>query len=453
VSTGLVWFRADLRLEDNPAWAAATAAHEAVVALFVVDPVLWDGAGEHRRNQLAAHLRALDGSLQTRGGRLRVRRGDPGRVVPVEAAACGAARVHWNGDATPYARRRDGAVAEALGGAAEEHGGRYVHSPGTLRTAVGGPFRVFTPFFRAWQARPWDPWPEAGEARVAPDPGEGIPAAGRPPMLPGEAAAAERLEAFLARVGRYHEERDRPDLDTTSRLSADLSFGTIAARTVVRRAEGPGPGREAFVRQLAWRDFNAHLLGAFPASRHRPLRPEYDTLAWRVDPGGFAAWAEGRTGYPFVDAAMRQLRMEGWIHNRARMVAASFLVKDLLVDWRQGERHFRRWLVDGDLAQNVGNWQWVAGTGADAAPYFRIFNPVSQGLRFDPDGTYVRRWVPELAGLRAPAIHAPWQAAPGVLAAAGVRLGGTYPFPLVDHAEARAAALAAYGAAKRLRPA
>jgi len=454
MSAGLVWFRADLRLGDNPAWSAATSAHETVVGLFVIDPGLWDRSGEHRRNQLAAHLGALDTSLRSRGGRLRVRRGDPARVVPAEAAAVRAERVYWNGDATPYAARRDRAVRAALGDRGEEHAGRYVHAPGTVRTGDGGPFRVFTPFHRAWQARPWDPWPEpGGGAVVDADPGDGIPEAPRPLMAPGEGAAAERLESFLERVDRYPEERDRPDLDTTSRLSADLKFGTISPRTVVRRVEGPGAGRAAFVRQLAWREFYAQLLAAFPETRRRAMRPEYDRVAWRRDPEGFTAWAEGRTGYPIVDAAMRQLRTEGWVHNRTRMVAASFLVKDLLVDWRLGERHFLNWLVDGDVAQNVGNWQWVAGTGADAAPYFRVFNPVAQGIRFDPDGAYVRRWVPELAGLPSSAIHAPWEADPAVLAAAGVTLGITYPLPLVDHAEARLAAVAAFEAAKGLRPA
>jgi deoxyribodipyrimidine photo-lyase len=453
VSTGLVWFRADLRLGDNPAWNAAASAHERVVALFVVDPMLWDGSGPHRRNQLAAHLIALDRRLGAWGGRLRVRRGDPKQVVPSEAAAAGAEGVYWNGDATPYAAGRDAAVARRLGPAAEIHPGRYVHAPGTVRTAAGDPFQVFTPFHRAWAARPWDPWPEPGGAAVAADPGEGLPPAGAPLMAPGEDGAAARLDSFLERVDRYQEERDRPDLDTTSRLSADLHFGTISPRAVVSALAGPGRGREAFVRQLAWREFYAHLLAAFPETRRRALRREYDALNWRDDPEGFAAWTEGRTGYPFVDAAMRQLRAEGWIHNRARMVAASFLVKDLLIDWRRGERHFLRWLVDGDVAQNVGNWQWVAGTGADAAPYFRIFNPVSQGRRFDPEGAYVRRWVPELARLDASAIHAPWEAGPALLAAAGVTLGIDYPWPLVDHAEARAATVEAYAAAKRVRPA
>lgn len=449
MSTGLVWFRSDLRLGDNPAWAAATRSHERVVALFVLDPVLWEGAGARRRDQLAAHLRALDHGLRSGGGRLRVRRGDPRELVPAEAGAVGAARVFWNDDVTPYAVRRDAAVAAELPGRVEAWSGRFVHAPGRVLTGDGGPFRVFPPFYRRWRETPWELWPAPGSARVDGDAGDGIPEAGPPLMEPGEAGAESRLESMLDRVDRYHEERDRPDLDTTSRLSADLHFGTIGPRAVVRRVEGPGPGREAFVRQLAWREFYAHLLAAFPHTRLRAMRPEYDGVAWRRDPEGLAAWAEGRTGYPFVDAAMRQLRAEGWIHNRARMVAASFLVKDLLIDWRLGERHFLRWLVDGDVAQNVGNWQWVAGSGADAAPYFRILNPVTQGRRFDPAGDYVRRWVPELSRLTGPAVQAPWQAAPEVLVAAGVELGVSYPAPIVDHGEARRAVLAAYEAVRR----
>ncbi|MCB2222705.1 MAG: DNA photolyase family protein [Actinobacteria bacterium] len=443
MSRGLVWFRNDLRLADNPAWAAATSSHRRVAALFVVDPALWR-PGTPRTAQLAAHLAALDGALAERGGRLLVRRGDPARVVPAEA---GGAVLHLNADVTPYAARRDGAVLGAVAGSVVMEG-RWVHAPGTVLSGAGEPYRVFTPFHRSWAARPRDPWPEPGEAEVEDDPGEGVPGAGAPLMAGGEDAALERLGDFLGRVDGYGEDRDRPDRDTTSRLSADLKYGTIAARRVADEVGDGTPGRRALVRQLAWRDFYAQVLAAHPHTVDRALRPEYGAIAWRDDPGGLAAWQEGRTGYPIVDAAMRQLAAEGWIHNRPRMIAASFLVKDLLIDWRLGERWFRRLLVDGDVAQNVGNWQWVAGTGADAAPYFRIFNPVTQGRRFDPDGDYVRRWVPELADAPAGWIHAPWTAGPLEAAAAGVVLGDTYPAPIVDHAEARESALAAYGAAR-----
>lgn len=448
MSTAIVWFRNDLRLSGNPAWAAATAECERIVPLFVVDARLWDAAGEHRRNQLAAHLGALDGALAEAGGRLLVRRGESAAVVVAEAQARRAA-VYWNNDVTPFALERDRRVAGQLGDAARRLEGRWVHAPGLIVTDDGGAYRVFTPFYRKWKATAWDGWPyEGGGGRPTAEPGDGVPAAGPPLMEPGEAAARGRLERFLDGVDGYDDRRDRPDLAATSRLSADLKYGTISAREVVVRVGGSSPGRSSLVRQLAWRDFYAQVMAAMPWTARGAMRPEYDTIRWRTDPEGLAAWAEGRTGYPIVDAAMRQLRSEGWIHNRARMVAASFLVKDLLIDWRLGERHFRRWLVDGDVAQNVGNWQWVAGTGADAAPYFRVFNPVGQGRRFDPEGEFVRRWVPELAGLSDDRIHAPWEADPEECEAAGVVLGDTYPAPIVDHAEARRSTLAAYRAAR-----
>ncbi len=446
MTTGLVWFRSDLRLGDNPAWAEATALHERVVALFVIDPGLWDGSGAARRNQLGAHLVALDDSLGQWGGRLLVRRGDP--VEAVLEAARGADAVYWNDDVTPYAARRDRAVRSELDGRERVHDGRYVHAPGQILTSAGEPYRVFTPFHRRWAAEPWAPLPEPGEARVAGDPGGGVPDLPPAVMPGGEAAALVRLAAAVDRADDYDEVRDRPDLDATSRLSADLKFGTLSPRTAARDIGDESAGRRSLVRQLAWRDFYAQVMHFHPDTTARSMRREYDSIAWRDDPEALAAWQAGLTGYPIVDAGMRQLAAEGWMHNRVRMIAASFLVKDLLVDWRLGERHFRRLLVDGDVAQNVGNWQWVAGTGTDAAPYFRVFNPVLQGKRFDPNGDYVRRWVPELGDLDGAALHAPWMLGPLELETAGVVLGDTYPPPIVDHAEARDAAIAAYEAAR-----
>lgn len=273
-------------------------------------------------------------------------------------------------------------------------------------------------------------------------------------MQGGEHAARRRLDDFADRVRRYSDERDRPDLDSTSRLSIDLKYGALGPRTVVEQLGGDTAATNGtdlsdlpawpFLRQLAWRDFYAGLMESRPDTTDRAMRPEYDSIAWRHDPAGLAAWKAGTTGYPIVDAGMRQLAGEGWMHNRVRMITASFLVKDLLIDWRIGERHFRRLLLDADVAQNVGNWQWVAGTGADAAPYFRIFNPVTQSRKFDPTGGYIRRWVPELAGVTNGAIHAPWEAGPVELAGLGVILGEDYPAPIVDHAAARARTLDAF---------
>ncbi len=446
----VVWFRRDLRLADNPAWAAATARAERVTALYVLDPVLLNGSGVFRRSQLIAHLHALDQSLQRVGGRLLVRSGAPTAVVPAIAESLGADLLCSNADVTPYARRRDQAVGGGFGGSFEQWWGNLVHPPGSILASTGRVSRVFTPFAAKWSRAARSNWPQNGPAVIDNDPGTGIPETEAPPFQRGgEEAAWSRLGAFAARVDDYHDTRDRPALDGTSQLSADLRFGVLAPTAVVDALGTSTKGRASFVRQLAWRDWYAHLLWEVPSLADTALRPGLDGVAWENDPADISAWQEGRTGYPLVDAGMRQLAATGWMHNRVRMVAASFLVKDLLVDWRIGERWFRRLLVDADIAQNAGNWQWVAGTGPDAAPYFRVFNPVVQSTRFDPSGEYIRAFVPELAHVPARWIHAPWTAPPMELATFGVTLGASYPYPVIDHAFARDRAISAYTMAQR----
>lgn len=460
-STGLVWFRRDLRLDDNPAWARATAEHGRVVAMFVVDPILFDAASSRRVARLLGDVAALDRRLADSGGRLLVRTGDPTVLVPREAQRLGASAVHANADVTPYSTSRDATVAAGLASASigwRPEWGTLVHEPGRIRTANGTLSQVFTPFHRTWDRTPWTPWPGPGDAVVADDPGDARPAAPGPyPLvhddegdaaLAGELGALARLEAAAARADDYAAERDLPAIVGTSGLSVDLRFGTVSPRVAAQVIGQGSEGRAALVRQLAWRDWYAHLLVERPDLVHAPMRAQYAHIEWRDDDVSFDAWRAGRTGYPFVDAGLRQLLATGWMHNRVRMVVASFLVKNLLIDWRRGERWFRHVLLDADVAQNVGNWQWVAGTGPDASPYNRVFNPVLQGQRFDADGSYIRRWVPELAGLAAPAVHTPWEAGPLDLAAAGVELGVDYPMPIIDLVESRARVLAAYAAAR-----
>jgi deoxyribodipyrimidine photo-lyase len=446
----VVWFRRDLRLNDNPSWASASEAADRITALYVLDPTLLRGAGEFRRSQLFAHLHGLDDCLRRHGGRLMVRSGTPEKIVPEVAAARGGALVCANADVTPYARRRDGAIKDLLGSGFQRWWGNLVQPPGTVVTAKGRTSRVFTPFAARWDRLALPTWPDGAPVDIDDDTGEGLPALGSEPFQSGgEVAATARLHDFSRRADQYDDMRDLPAIDGTSVLSADLRFGTLAPRTVVATIGTSTRGRAAFVRQLAWRDWYAHLLWESPSLVDRSMRAELDGIRWENDPTDITAWQEGRTGYPLIDAGMRQLATTGWMHNRVRMAAASFLVKDLLVDWRIGERWFRRLLVDADVAQNAGNWQWVAGTGPDAAPYFRVFNPVLQSEKFDPDAAYIRAFVPELATLATPWVHRPWTAPPETLATGGVTLGTTYPYPIVDHGFARRRAINAYAEASR----
>jgi deoxyribodipyrimidine photo-lyase len=467
-SRAVVWFRRDLRVADHPALVAALDAADQVVPVFVVDRTLLGGrpSGPNRRAFLHGALGSLARELEARGGRLLVREGDPVQVIPALARATAASGVWCSREFTPYARRRDAAVERAL-----RADGRTLHPmPGLhlsdfdeLRTTGGDPFRVYSPFARAARAAAWDDPLPAPPRVPSPDdldltgpggPGQdGFELDGAVEVTPPDPAVAlQRLRWFVAnRVDGYGRGRNQLALDGTSRLSPYLRFGLVSPRQVaaaVTSDEGRRAGRvgdrETFVNELLWRDFYGYVLYHRPASAWAHMRPEFDRFRFEDDPDDLAVWRQGRTGYPLVDAGMRQLTGQGWVHNRARMVMASFLTKHLLVDWREGARFFLQHLVDGDLPANNGGWQWVAGTGADAAPFYRIFNPVTQAERFDPDGDYIRRWVPELAKLPTPAIFAPWRADPVDLSAAGVRLGADYPHPVVDHATARERALARY---------
>jgi deoxyribodipyrimidine photo-lyase len=475
MSNSLVWFRRDLRAFDHAALHHALARSQRVHCVFVFDTAILDSLprDERRVRFIHASVAELDAELRQLGGALIVRHGRAEDEVVRLAAELEVDAVYANGDYEPQARARDAALAHALAAA-----GRRFHSfkdqvvfeKSEVLTLAGRPFSVFTPYKNAWLKRmaaepaclePFAVEPYA--ARLAPPrPGEALPAlaelgfaaagdAGEP--APGMSGASALFERFVAHLADYGSARDFPAQDGTSQLSPHLRFGTLSVRHLVRTvnqliANGAGgAGAPVWLAELIWREFYAMILFHHPHVVERAFKPAFDALEWESGPeadAAFAAWCEGRTGYPLVDAAMLQLNRTGFMHNRLRMVTASFLVKDLGIDWRRGERYFALRLNDYELASNNGGWQWAASTGCDAQPWFRIFNPVTQSQKFDAEGSFIRRYLPQLAALDARAIHAPWLVPPAVLESQGVRLGRDYPAPIVDHEEARKRTLARF---------
>ena len=473
----IIWFRRDLRLADNPALAAAVASGRPVIPVFVLE----QGPGIRKEGAaslwwLDKSLNALASDLARRGSRLILKKGPAERVIPELAAETGACLVTWNRLYDPGLVDRDTRLKKQLresGIAAESFNASLLVEPWRVRNKAGEPFKVFTPFWRA--AQPLLDLsvgvgaPSTLSAPVAWPRGDELKSWGLHPArpdwsvgfdiwTPGEAGAWARLEAFLENgLGLYADKRDFPAVPAVSRLSPHLHFGEIGPRQIfaalaATEAVSPEVGRSAekFRAELGWREFSHSLLFQRPDLETNNFKSAFDAFPWRQDGRALDAWKRGLTGYPMVDAGMRELWTTGFMHNRVRMLTASFLAKHLLVDWREGEAWFWDTLVDADRASNSASWQWVAGSGADAAPYFRIFSPMGQGEKFDSDGAYVRKWAPELARLPNAVLHAPWQADPLVLKAAGVVLGATYPRPIVDHAFARARALAALDESKQM---
>jgi deoxyribodipyrimidine photo-lyase len=463
--TVIVWFRRDLRLHDHPPLHEALAADEHVLPVFVFDDAILKGRFESGTRAWFAleSLKELDAGLRDRGSGLVVRHGKPETELCKLAAETGAEAVYWASDVSPYARGRDARVTEAL----EDHGVEARPQPGNfaadinrIRTKEGKPFAVFSPFHRAWEdserrivhraPAELPPLPSKLAKGRLPSLGSlGLECEVPEPIEPGEAAGRRALQAWLdGGVEHYASQQDR-FAQGSSQLSPYLHFGCVSAREADERAGArSGEGPLAWRRQLAWRDFYAHVLLLNPGNAKQEYQPRFRKLQWDTDDGLLDAWKEGRTGYPLVDAGMRQLAATGWMHNRARLVVGSFLTKDLHLDWREGEAHFMRYLLDGDEASNNGNWQWIASVGVDPAPYFRrMFNPTLQMEKFDPQGEYVRRWVPELAGVPDEHLREPWEMDATAQRAAGCEIGADYPAPVVDHAEERRRAIERYRAA------
>lgn len=485
----ILWFRRDLRLADHPALAAAAAAAKErgapLLPIFIWEEQMYAGprSSANRTWYLQQSLAELVTSLRAIGSDLIELEGPADRALPEllvklrRTSAEGEISIFMTRDHTPFARERDQRVAKAvspLGGSLHAKRGLVVVEPEELLTGSGTPYGVYTPYFRRWSERLGEITPLPSPKRLPPLPSP-LPRAtvdrvrlasfARPTATisalpqPGEGSARAQLKRWQQSIGNYAERRNSlADAAGTSQLSAALHLGLLSPREIVHRLlplpseqKDPNSGVRAWVRQIAWRDFYTQVLWHAPHAARRAWRPSYDAIKWSSNPAALDAWKRGATGYPIVDAGMRQLLATGFMHNRARMITSSFLTKDLLIDWRKGEAHFLQNLVDGDVAANNGGWQWCAGSGTDAQPYFRIFNPVTQAEKFDPDGDYVRRWVPEIAALPTPALYAPW-VHPKALLQANIKLGRDYPAPMVDHAEARVRTLAAYSAALKGAP-
>ena len=461
MTTAIWWIRRDLRLGDNPALQAALQGTDQLIPLFILDPRLLKPPAQSRKAFLFAGLRHLDADLRRLGNRLVVRSGEPLEVLRQVVAASGAGRVYAAEDYSPYALRRDERIARAL--PLVLFPGVTLRHPASVVKADGSPYAVFTPFSKAWKALSLP----QGSAAASPLPSltslppsgdlssEMLPESESPSSFPpGEAEALRRLERFCSGpIFAYPEHRNRLDLEGTSTLSPYLRFGMLSPRQALSAALSARSasedvqsqkGADTWINELIWREFYIAILYHFPEVLITAFNPSLRRIPWRDAPDDLGAWQSGMTGYPVVDASMRQLAGTGWMHNRARMLTASFLVKDLLLNWKEGERWFMHMLVDGDPAANNGGWQWTAGVGTDAAPYFRVFNPVIQGMKFDPSGAYVRRWLPELADLPDEWVHQPWEMPLDVQQRYGFKPGRDYPLPIVDHAIARGRALQAY---------
>ena len=469
----LVWFRRDLRDYDHAAFHRALEAHDRVFCAFCFDTEILDALPARADRRVEFILRSveeLDRALRERGGGLACLHGRARAEIPRLAARLGVTAVYANRDYEPRAVERDAEVEQALTGlgiAFHLSKDQIVFGPDELRTASGRPFTVFTPYKNAWLKKlaPFylEAYPVAQYAqRLAPPPEGRLPTLAELGFEPtglarlgiaaGMSGAQRLLEDFLGRIRAYHERRDYPAAKGPSYLSVHLRFGTVSIRELAGRAQAEGGrGAETWLSELVWREFYFAILAHFPHVVGHAFKPEFDALEFTNDAAKWQAWCEGRTGYPLVDAAMRQINRTGYMHNRLRMVAASFLAKDLHVDWRWGEKYFADRLNDFDLAANNGGWQWAASTGCDAQPYFRIFNPVTQSERFDPQGSFIRKYVPELAKVPDRHIHAPWTMRPVDQEAAGCVIGRDYPAPVVDHAWARAITLERYGRARKAR--